>query len=228
MRITVTSGGTASGPRDRCAREPRISRTSASSNNGGTASSGSASGWLAGIAPLPSVVMTTGAPRRSANATSGAATAERAAAGEDHGALRAGEHAGRFVDQREVGLLRAGHVGLVGPRRRRTTEHGVPAHLERVRPRTLVALERGEHRVDETGDVLGTRRVLGASDDTAQHRLLVGDLVQHAAAATEVRRRAPARRCRARGSHTRTRSPARPPRSARPAPARRRTHRRDP
>ena len=66
MRMTSAPGGTGSGPRDRCARDPMTRITSATSNSEGAASIDSASGCDEGIAPFPSVVMRTGAPSRSA------------------------------------------------------------------------------------------------------------------------------------------------------------------
>ncbi len=188
-RMTSTVGGTGSGPRDRCARDPTISRTSISSSSGGTASIGSARGWLAGIAPLPSVVMITGAPRRSASATRASPAPSAPPPARMAGRAACANRSAAACVSASVGLLRRRHVRQVGPLDRRRAQHRVPTDLERVRARSLVAEEREEHGVDERGHVFRTRRVLGATDDSLDRGVLVGDLVQHASPAAEVGRR---------------------------------------
>ncbi len=188
-RMTSTVGGTGSGPRERCPRDPTIRSTSISPSSGGTASIGRASGWLAGTAPLPSVVMMTGAPSRSASASKGVAGVERTAAGEDGGPRGMRQPIGGKLRQRGVGLLRRRQVGQIRPFDGRRAQHRVPTDLERVGSRSLVAEERTEHGVDECGHVFRTCRVLGATDHSFDHGVLVGDLVQHAAPVAEVGRR---------------------------------------
>ena len=209
----MRSGGTASGPRERWAREPRIRRTSASSSNGGTASSGKASGWLAGMAPLPSVVMTTGAPSASANATSAAPPPSAPPPARITGRFASAEHTGRFVDQREVGLLRAGQARAWEATRPRPSGAWCPSPprwREDVDARCR-ATRRRRRRPDRARP---RGRVLGPTDHAEQHAVLVGDLVQHATATTEVGGRDLADDAQHAASRTHRRLPARPMRSA--------------
>ena len=188
-RMTSTVGGTGSGPRERCARDPTISRTSISPSSGGTASIGSARGWLAGTAPLPSVVMITGAPRRSASATRASPAPSAPPPARMAGRAACANRSAAACVSAASGCFGGGTSGRWGHSIAAVRSIVSQPTSSRVRARSLVAEEREEHGVDERGHVFRTRRVLDATDDSLDRRVLVGDLVQHASPAAEVSRR---------------------------------------